>query len=162
VSDADLVPLLALVMAVGAVGTVVPLLPGLGLIWAAGLVYAIDQGFDGVGAVAFVLMTALAAGASVAGYVVPRRRAAGAGATGSTVWLGIAGAVIGFVVVPIVGLPLGGVLGIYIGEHLRTGDPQQAWQATRAAIAGFGIAALVQLAAGLAMIVVWIAWVVLG
>ena len=42
--DSDLVPLLALVMAVGAIGTIVPLLPGLALIWGAGLVTASPRG----------------------------------------------------------------------------------------------------------------------
>ncbi len=159
-SDGELVAVLAVVMAVGAVGTVVPLLPGLGLIWLAGLVYGIDQGFDAVGVAAFGVMTIVAVGATVAGYVVPQRRASVAGATRSSVLLGVAGAVVGFFVVPIVGMALGGVLGIYAGEHLRTRDPSAAWRATRATIVGFGLAALVQFVAALGMIAVWVAWVV--
>ena len=54
---------------------------------------------------AFAVMTGLAVAATVAGYVVPTRRATGAGASRATVWLGAAGAVVGFFVVPIVGLP---------------------------------------------------------
>lgn len=158
--DTNLVPLLALVMAVGAVGTVVPLLPGLSLIWGAGLVYGLDEGFGAVGVAAFATMTALAAAATVAGWVVPKRRAAGAGASRGSVWLGIAAAVVGFFVVPVVGLPLGGVLGIYVGEHVRTHDAGAAWATTRATITGFGIAALLQLAAALAMIAAWVVWVV--
>ena len=67
-------------------------------------------------------MTALAAAATVAGWVVPKRRASSAGAGRASVWLGITGAVVGFFAIPVVGLPLGGVLGIYVGEHLRTRD----------------------------------------
>lgn len=159
-SDGELVGVLAVVMAVGAVGTVVPLLPGLGLIWLAGLVYGIDQGFGAVGVAAFTAMTVLGVAATVAGYVVPQRRASVAGATRSSVLLGVAGAVVGFFVVPIVGLPLGGVIGIYAGEHLRTRDPAAAWRATRATIVGFGLAALVQFVAALVMIAVWVGWVV--
>ena len=158
--DTDLVPLLAVVMAVGALGTVVPLLPGLALIWGAGLVYGLDAGFGAVGVTAMVIMTLLLMGATVAGWVVPKRRASGAGAARGSVWLGIGVAAVGFFVVPVVGLPLGGVLGIYVGEHLRTHDARAAWAATRATIAGFGIAALLQLAAALAMITVWVVWVV--
>ena len=156
----DLVPLLAVVMAVGAVGTVVPLLPGLALVWGAGLVYGLVEGFDAVGGVSFAAMSALAAGGTVAGWVVPKRRASGAGAGRTSVWLGIAAAVVGFFVVPVVGLALGGVLGIYVGENLRTRDPAAAWITTRATIVGFGVAALIQLAAALAMILVWAGWVV--
>jgi uncharacterized protein len=160
--DADLVPLLAVVMALGAVGTVVPVLPGLALIWAAGLVYGLAEGFGAAGTVAFAAMTALAAAATTAGWVVPKRRASDAGAGRASVWLGVLAAIVGFFVVPVVGLPLGGVLGIYVGEHLRTRDPAAAWTATRATIIGFGVAALVQLAAALAMIGVWIAWVLVA
>ncbi|HEX6568325.1 MAG TPA: DUF456 domain-containing protein [Acidimicrobiales bacterium] len=155
-----LVPLLGLVMAVGAVGTIVPLVPGISLVWGAGLVYGLDRGFGGVGTAAFAVMTGLAVAATVAGYAVPKRRATGAGASGATVWLGVAGAVVGFFVVPVVGLPLGGVLGIYVGEHVRTGDAVAAWRATRATITGFGIAALVQFVAALSMIAVWAVWVI--
>ena len=157
-----LVPLLGLVMAVGAVGTIVPLVPGISLVWGAGLVYGLDQGFGAVGVAAFAVMTGLAVAATVAGYVVPTRRATGAGASRATVWLGAAGAVVGFFVVPIVGLPIGGVLGIYVGERLRTGDTIAAWRATRATISGFGIAVLVQLTAALSMIAVWLVWVIIG
>ena len=80
----------------------------------------------------------------------------------ASVWLGITGAVVGFFAVPVVGLPLGGVLGIYVGEHLRTRDPAAAWAATRATITGFGVAVVVQLAAALAMIAVWVVWVIVG
>jgi uncharacterized protein YqgC (DUF456 family) len=59
----------------------------------------------------------------------------------------------------VVGLPLGGVAGIYVGEHLRTRDAATAWRATRATLVGFGWAALVQLAAALLMIALWVAWV---
>ena len=159
-SDGELVGVLAVVMAIGAVGTVLPLVPGLGLIWLAGLVYGIDQGFGTVGVAAFGTMTALGVAATAAGYIVPQRRASGAGATRSSVWLGVAGAVVGFFAVPIVGMPLGGVLGIYAGEHLRTRDAATAWRTTRATIVGFGLAALLQFLAALVMIACWVAWVV--
>lgn len=158
--DTTLVPLIAVVMAVGAVGTVVPLLPGLALIWAAGLGYGLAEGFGTAGVAAMVVMTALLVAATIAGWVVPTRRAGGAGASRRSVWLGVGAAVVGFFVVPVVGLPLGGVVGIYLGEHLRTGDPRAAWATTRATITGFGLAALLQLAAALAMIAVWVVWVV--
>jgi uncharacterized protein YqgC (DUF456 family) len=158
----SLVALVAIAMVVGAVGTVVPVLPGIALVWGAGLVYGLVEGFGAVGTGAFAVMTVLAAAGTAAGYVVPRRRAAAAGASTGSVWLGVAGAIVAAFAVPIVGLPLGGVLGIYVGEYLRTRDGAAAWRATQATVAGFGIAALVQLGAALAMIATWVAWVVAG
>jgi hypothetical protein len=47
-----------------------------------------------------------------------------------------------------------------VGERLRSGDSAAAYRATRATITGFGVAALVQFAAALSMIAVWVVWVI--
>ena len=146
-------------MAVGAVGTVVPLVPGLALVWAAALVYGLAEGFDGVGAVAFGVITALAVAGTLAGWVVPARVAGRAGAARASIVVGVVAAVVGFFVIPVVGVAVGGVAGVYAGELFRTGDRGAAWRATRATLTGFGAAALVQLAVALAMAAVWVGWV---
>ena len=151
--------LVAVAIAVGVAGTIVPLVPGLGLVAAAALAYGVIEGFGAVGTVAFVVILALGVAGTAAGVVLPHRAAGRAGAPRSSLLLGAVGAVIGFFAVPVVGLPLGGVAGIYLGERLRTGDGATAWVATRATLKGFGVAALVQLAAGLAMAAVWVVWV---
>jgi hypothetical protein len=48
-----------------------------------------------------------------------------------------------------------------MGERLRTGDTIAARRATRAAITGLSIAALVQFAAALSMIAVGAVWVLI-
>src|SRR5689334_15440972 len=92
--------LVGLVMVVGVVGVVVPVLPGLLLAWAAGLVWVWQ---DGAGparvAVGGVLTVLLVAGTG-AKYVLPARSASGAGAPRSTLLLGVAGAVAGFFLIP--------------------------------------------------------------
>ena len=154
------VALVAVAMAVGISGTVVPLVPGLGLVAAAALAYGLLEGFGGAGGVAFGVIVALAVAGTAAGVVLPRRAAGGAGAPRSSLLLGALGAVIGFFAVPVVGLPLGGAVGIYAGELVRSGDRTVAWRTTKATLKGFGLATLVQLGAGLAMAAVWVVWVV--
>jgi uncharacterized protein YqgC (DUF456 family) len=151
--------LVALVMAIGLVGTVVPVVPGLGLVLAAGVVYGLVEGFGGVGIGAIVVMTALAGAGTAAGILIPRRKAGAAGASPASLWLGALVALIGFFVVPVVGLPLGGAVGIFIGEQVRTRDAPAAWRATAATLAGFGLAALAQFGAGLLMVITWVVWV---
>jgi uncharacterized protein len=153
-----IVLLVAILLAVGTVGTVLPFVPGLGLAWAAGLLYGLSEGFEGVGVAAFAAMTILAAAGIVAGFVVPARVAGAAGAHRVSILLGAALGIVGFFVVPVVGLPIGGVLGVYAGEHLRTRDGSVAWRSTWATIKGFGFATLLQLAAALAMSAAWAAW----
>lgn len=147
-------------IAVGVAGTVVPLVPGLGLVAAAALAYGVVEGFGAIGTVAFAVIVAVGVAGTVAGVVLPHRAAGRAGAPRSSLLLGAVGAVVGFFAVPVVGLPLGGVAGIWVGERLRTGDPAAAWRATRATLRGFGVAAVVQLGAALAMAAVWVVWVV--
>jgi len=69
---------------------------------------------------------------------------------------------VGFFVVPVVGLPLGTVVGLFAAEAYRTRALDAAWRSTLATLKGFGVSTLVQLAAGLTMAVVWVAWVVAG
>jgi uncharacterized protein YqgC (DUF456 family) len=76
--------------------------------------------------------------------------------------LGSIAGIIGFFVVPIVGLPLGAVAGVYLAEYLRTADPGTAWRSTKQVILGFGIGALFEMSAGVVMIVAWVIWVLLG
>ncbi|HKH06524.1 MAG TPA: DUF456 domain-containing protein [Acidimicrobiales bacterium] len=150
--------LVAILLAVGTVGTVLPLVPGIGLAWGAGLLYGLSEGFGGVGTAAFAVMTILAALGTLAGFVVPARVAGAAGAARTSVLLGAALGIVGFFVIPVVGLAIGGVLGVYVGEHLRTQDATVAWRSTWATIKGFGLATLLQLAAALAMSATWAAW----
>lgn len=151
--------LVALAMAVGVVGVVVPLLPGLLLVWAAGLVWAIAEGDGTTRWVVLAIMTVLLVAATVVKYALPARSAAAKGAPLTTLLFGALGAIIGFFVIPVVGLFVGGVAGIYLAELARLGDSRQAWAATRAALIAIGIGVLIELVAGLAMIVTWIAGV---
>ena len=86
-------------------------------------------------------------------------RLAPGGAPRRSILIGVVGAVVGFFVVPILGLALGGTLGIYLAERLRTGNSGAAWRTTKGTLKGFGLAALAQLATGLAMAAVWVIWV---
>ena len=75
-SDTTLVVLVALAMAVGVAGTVVPLVPGLGLVWLAALAYGLVDGFGVVGSIVFVTISAMAVAGIVAGIAVPHHAAA--------------------------------------------------------------------------------------
>jgi uncharacterized protein YqgC (DUF456 family) len=160
--SAAIILLVALTMVIGLAGTIVPVLPGLGLIWAAALVYGLVEGFGGLGYPAFAGITVLAVAGTAAGFILPHRAAGAAGASRSSTWLGVLGAVVGFFVVPVIGFAIGGALGIFLGEQVRTRDAPAALRATRATIVGFGVAALAQFAAGVAMMVAWANWAAFG
>lgn len=160
--DAGLVVLLALVMLIGLFGTVVPLLPGLPVIWGAALGYGLLTEFDAVGWIAFGAITLLLIVGMVAGFVLPHRRVSAGGAPASTVAAGAALGVIGFFVIPVVGLLVGALLGVLLAERLRTGSWAAARTSTKNLLIGFGIGALAQFSAGLVMVACWVAWVLLN
>lgn len=68
-----------------------------------------------------------------------------------TLVVGVAGAVAGFFLIPVLGLPVGFVVGVYLAELARLRDGRAAWRSTRTAVVAIGIGMLVELAAGLAM-----------
>jgi uncharacterized protein len=149
----------ALVIAVGIVGVVVPVLPGSVLVVGAVLVWAAQTGSATAWSV-FAVATALVVVGAVVKYVVPGRRLQDAGIPTSTMLLGGLLGVIGFFVIPVVGLVLGFVAGVYLAELRRVGS-QAAWPATRQALAAAGLSLLIELTASLLAAATWVAGVVL-
>jgi uncharacterized protein YqgC (DUF456 family) len=160
VQSTALVIVVAVAMAVGVAGTVVPFLPGLALVWLAALVYGLADGFATAGLAIFLVMSALAVTGVVVGWVVPHRAAAAGGAQVVSLWAGAALGVAGFFLVPFVGLPLGILTGILGAEWFRTRSWATAKRTTLATLRGFGVATLAQFAIALAMVALWIVWVV--
>lgn len=151
--------LVAVAILVGMVGIIVQVVPGSLLILGALLVWSYQTG--GTTAwVVFAVATALLVAGSVVKYVVPGRSMKAAGIPTRTLLLGAVGAVVGFIVVPVVGILLGFVLGIYAAECARVGRAL-AWPSTRHALRAVGMSILIELTAAAAATLVWITGVVL-
>jgi uncharacterized protein YqgC (DUF456 family) len=142
-----------LVIAVGLVGIVVPLLPGTLLVAAAILGWAAV-----VGETTGWLLAALALGVLVLGtvvkYAVPHRNLRTQGVPTRTLLAGAVLGVVGFFVVPVVGLPVGFVAGIYLSELQRLGR-HAAWPATKAALKAVGLSMLIEILAARVAAAVW-------
>ena len=151
--------LTGLAIVVGVVGIVVPVLPGTSVIAAAVLVWAIVVG-SVTGWVVFAVVAAALAAGVVVKYLVPGKRMKDAGVPGTTMWWGAAGAVVGFFVVPVVGVPAGFVLGIYGAEHVRVGA-DRAWPSTRSALEAVALSVGIELVAAGVATWAWIVGVVL-
>jgi uncharacterized protein YqgC (DUF456 family) len=151
--------LTGLAIAVGLVGVVVPVLPGTVLVLVAVLVWAVLAGSTTGWVVFAVAATILAAGAVVK-YALPGRRLQAAGVPGRTVAVGALLGIVGFFVIPVLGLFLGFVLGVYLSELQRVGR-DRAWPTTRAALRAVGASVLIELVAGLVAALTWLAGAVL-
>lgn len=151
--------LVALAILVGLLGILVPILPGPVLILVAVLVWALDVGGSTAWLVLAVVATLLVVG-TIVKYAVPGRRLKDAGIPSSTQWTGVALGVVGFFVVPVLGLFLGFVAGVYLAEHRRLGG-DRAWPSTMAALRAVGLSILIELAAAVLAAGAWVVGVVL-
>jgi uncharacterized protein YqgC (DUF456 family) len=161
-SDALLVVLVAIVMVIGVAGTVLPLLPGLWLIWAAALAYGLYDGFGIAGWIVMMLITGLAAAGTASGVYLPQRKAASIGVPWWGQLTALVCAVAGFFIVPVVGAPLGFVVGILLVTLVRERHVQGSLEATWATLRAMLLASGLQFAVGLTMAALWVAWVWLG
>jgi uncharacterized protein YqgC (DUF456 family) len=148
--------LCGLAIAVGIIGVIVPVLPGLLLCWGGVLAWALltDRGWGKW--VVLTLVTAIAVAGTVAKYAWPGRSLKRRGVpTTSLVFGGLLG-IIGFFVIPVVGLFLGFILGVFAAERLRLGDSRLAWPSTKHALKAAGLSMLIELFAAFLIAFVWV------
>ena len=150
--------LTGLVIALGLVGIVAMVLPGTVMILGALLVWAVLVG-ETAGWVVFAVAATFLVVGQVVKYAVPGRRMKDVGVPGSTLMAGGVLGVVGFFVVPVVGLPLGFVAGVYAAEHLRVGATA-ARGTTGHALRAVGLSLVIELAFGLLAALTWAAGVV--
>lgn len=151
----------AALMVLGLVGSTLLVLPGLALIWGSTLLWAVVAQTTAAWW-AFGLATAIAAIAAVAVWLVPGRRMQRAGISNTTLLAGVVLGIIGFFVIPVVGLFLGFVAGVFLSESARRRTSALTpWQATVQALKAVGTNILIEILAGLLIIGVWIASLVL-
>jgi uncharacterized protein YqgC (DUF456 family) len=146
--------LVAIACVVGIVGVIVPVLPGDLLIGSAILVWAVVERSAVSWFVAAVAVVVLVAG-HVLTVLIPGRRMTAAGVPKLVLFAGGALGIVGFFFVPVVGLPLGFVLGVYLAEIVRLREHSAAWTTTVEAMKGTGLAVLIGLCASVIATAVW-------
>lgn len=150
--------LVALAIAVGIAGIIVPVLPGTVLILGAILVWAVQVGTT-TGWIVFAVATVLLAAGSVVKFLVPGRQLKSSGVPNRTLLVGGLMAFIGFFVIPVVGMFIGFVLGVYAAERARVGGAL-AWPSTKGALRAVGVSILIELVAAFLATVAWVVGVV--
>jgi uncharacterized protein YqgC (DUF456 family) len=151
--------LVGLVICVGLLGIVLPILPGTLLIFGAIAVWSVVTG----GAVAWTVF-AIAALAlvvtAIVKYTWPGKRLQQAGVPNRSLIIGGLVGIVGFFVVPVIGLVLGFLLGMYVSEIQRHRTHAGAWRSTVAATKAAGLSILVELFGALIAAGAWLGAVV--
>jgi uncharacterized protein YqgC (DUF456 family) len=145
-------------MAVGLL--VIPILPGLVIIWASALGYGIAAGFGVLGWFMFALITVLMLAGSILDNVLMGAQAHKQGAPWWVVLIAMASAVLGgFVIpIPIVGGILAALVVLYLIEWIRLKDARKALVSMRGMLVGCGWAFVFRFIIGLIMIGLWLIW----
>ncbi len=156
--DLELI-LRGLVLAVMIVGLiVVPILPGLVIIWVAALGYGLIHGFGVLGWVMISLITVLMLAGSILDNVLMGASAHQKGAPWWVILIAMVAAIAANFLLPIIGGILGGLLVLFLIEWLRLKDWRSALTSMRGMLVGWGWAFVFRFIIGLIMIGLWLIW----
>lgn len=145
--------IVALLVAVGIAGIVVPILPGTLLLVATFLGWAVLTG--GAAWWWFLVIALVLVAGTVVQYAVPGKRLKDAGVPGRTLFAGFVLGVAGFFVVPVIGLFLGFVLGVYLAESARL-SPNEAKTSTVHALKAVALSIAIEASAAVTATIIWI------
>jgi uncharacterized protein YqgC (DUF456 family) len=153
---------------IGVIGVVIPILPGIFLVWLSVLIYAIFEGFSAIDPLTFAFITLIAIVAGTADIWMALFGAKTGGASVISLIYGVVGAVIGFFVVgaiaPIIGSLFGGIIGysagVLLGQYQKQRDWNLAIRASLGGLAGWGVATILQLGASFLILAIFV-WQVL-
>ena len=146
-------------MLVGLVGLVVPLFPGIVVIWLAALGYGIAVGFNTLGTILFVVITIF----MLAGTLVDNVLMGVGARQGGASWLTLGAALVAGIVGTLLFPPFGGLIAtplvVLLIEYLRSHDWSKTWIAVRGLAVGWGLSFVARFIIGVVMVLLWGVWV---
>jgi uncharacterized protein YqgC (DUF456 family) len=150
--------LIYLIMAVGLLGMVVPIYPGVIIIWAAVLIHGLVTGFATLEIWVLVVISLLALVGTLVDNFLMGGKARQAGAS----WISIGGALLAGLIGTFAFPPLGGLIAaptlLFLLEYSRLRDSTEAWGITKGLLTGWGLSFVARFFIGLAMVVIWAVW----
>jgi len=150
--------LLLFCMLLGLLGLIVPVFPGLTVIWVLVLLYGIVAGFEGAGVWLFAGISIL----TIVGSLVDNLLMGGNALQKGASWLSLAAASVAGLLGSIFLTPIGGIalalLGLFLAEYARRKDQEEAWAVTKAMAIGWGWAFVARFGIGFVMIALWAVW----
>lgn len=158
--EALLFAAIIVLMLVGLIGVIVPILPGIFLIWLGVFLYVWQTGFEVISLPLFLFLTLLVLVSGTSDMWLPYLGAQRKGAAKRSYLFATVGAIVGSFIVPIIGTIIGYVVGMFLGEYHKHGDRDTAVAVSWGGLKGWGIATVFQLVVGVIVIGVFV-WQVL-
>lgn len=145
--------LVILLMLVGLAGIVLPLLPGIALIFIGIAVYGWYEGFQIITPQYLAIMGALTILAMLVDYLAASLGAKYSGSTRAGVWGAFIGMVIGLFILPPAGVLIFPWVGAMLGEYISVNDAEKAVKAGFGTVIGLFSGMIFKLVLGLIMVV---------
>jgi uncharacterized protein YqgC (DUF456 family) len=145
-----------LVVAAGIVGVIIPGIPGLLLSWIGVLLWTLIGDGGPLKWLFLAIATVIALVGGAIKYALPGRNMRASGVPRLSILAGAVLGIIGFFLIPVVGLPIGFVVGVLLVELARNRNGATAWQSTSAALKAVGLAVMLEVATAFAVAVVWV------
>jgi uncharacterized protein YqgC (DUF456 family) len=139
---------------------VLPLLPGLVIIWVAALGYGLAAGVSTFGWVVLAILTVLMLGGSIIDNILMGTQAHKEGAPWWAILLATLAAIVGtFVIpIPIIGGILAALVTLFAIEWIRRKDWKKALISIKGMLIGWGWAFAIRFIIGMVMIGLWLIW----
>jgi hypothetical protein len=147
--------LVGLAILIGIVGTVVPILPGALLVAVAVIVWAALTGGTTAWLVAIGAVLIIIAG-QLLKYLIPGKQMKASGVPNWVLLVGAGVGIVGFFIVPIVGLILGFILGVFLAEAIRLKTFKDAWPTTWQAMKSAGWSVLIEFGSAMLAAAIWV------
>jgi len=145
-------------MLFGLFGLIIPIMPGLVIIWVAALGYGIAAGFGTLGWIMFAIITLLMIAGSFIDNVLMGTQARQSGAS----WVSIAAALVfglaGNFVLPVIGGLIAALLALFIAEWIRRKNWRESLKSVGGMGWGCGWAFMIRFIMGVVMIGLWLIW----
>ena len=145
-------------MLFGLFGLIIPVVPGLVIIWVAALGYGIAAGFGTLGWIMFAIISLLMVAGSVIDNILMGTQARQSGAS----WVSIAAALVfgiaGNFVLPVIGGLIAALLALFFAEWIRRKNWRESLKSVRGMAWGCGWAFVIRFIMGVVMIGLWMIW----
>ena len=160
-SESILNIVILLTMLVGLLGLIIPIFPGLVIIWIGSLAYGLITGFEFPAWLMFSILTVIMIVGSLLDNFVMGKQAHKQGASWLSIVLAILFGIVGTFIIPIIGGFLGAILALFVAEWIHRKNWRDAINATTSLAIGCGWAVVLRFVLGVVMIALWGVWVLL-
>jgi len=138
------------------IGTIIPIIPGVLLMWVIVFIYAWVDGFTAVSTASFIIISLIALITGTSDIWLTLFGAKKGGASVKSMLIGTVGAVVGSFIFPIIGTIAGYIAGLLLGEYWQHGDWEIAKKAGIGGLTGWGVATIIQFIGGLFIFVIFL------